>query len=266
MNKMIVAVFKNETNVFNALNALKQLHKNGDISIYSSAVIEKNQASDVSLKTVEDDSAENSVVGLVSGALVGMLAGPAGMLVGASLGGLTGAFFDLDDAGISAGFASEVSEALLPNHFAIVMEVEENWTTPVNTVIAQHDGIVFRKLRDEVAEAQLKREVEATEAELQELDEEFERANEETKASIKKQIESNKQKLSATQEQIAKRVKKIEQSNQEKLATLESQLETASERTKQKINKRIEKVKENYQVQQDMLDQAARENYKHYYE
>ena len=38
MEKMLVAVFDNETKAFESLSALKDLDKNGDITLYANAV------------------------------------------------------------------------------------------------------------------------------------------------------------------------------------------------------------------------------------
>jgi hypothetical protein len=42
MNKMLIAIFDREAAAFEGLSALKDLHRNGDISLYSSAVIAKD--------------------------------------------------------------------------------------------------------------------------------------------------------------------------------------------------------------------------------
>jgi hypothetical protein len=39
MDKMLIAVFDNESAAFQGLSALKDLHKNGDVTLYASAVI-----------------------------------------------------------------------------------------------------------------------------------------------------------------------------------------------------------------------------------
>ena len=42
MNKMLVAVFDREAAAFEGLSALKILHRDGDVTLYSSAVIAKD--------------------------------------------------------------------------------------------------------------------------------------------------------------------------------------------------------------------------------
>ena len=59
MNKMLVAVFENERDAFNGLSALKDLHKDGDITVFADVVLFKDSEGKVSAK----DSSGNSVTG-----------------------------------------------------------------------------------------------------------------------------------------------------------------------------------------------------------
>ncbi len=50
MNKMIVAVFEHEAAAFDGLSALKDLHRDGDITLYSSTVIAKDKNGKIEVK------------------------------------------------------------------------------------------------------------------------------------------------------------------------------------------------------------------------
>ena len=50
MNKMLIAVFDSDAAAFEGLNALKDLHKNGDITLYASAVIAKDKTGKIEVK------------------------------------------------------------------------------------------------------------------------------------------------------------------------------------------------------------------------
>ena len=54
MNKMLVAVFNSETLAFEGLSALKDLHKDGDITLHATAVLSKDASGQVSLKQTAD--------------------------------------------------------------------------------------------------------------------------------------------------------------------------------------------------------------------
>jgi uncharacterized membrane protein len=166
MNKMLVAVFDTETAAFEGLDALRDLHRDGDITLYASAVIVKDKSGQLSIKQAVDAGPIGSAVGLLTGSLIGILGGPAGWAVGASLGGFTGFLFDLDQSGIGAAFLDDVSKTLTAGKAAVLAEVEESWTTPVDARLHARGGIVFRRLRSEVVEDQIVRETAAFEADL----------------------------------------------------------------------------------------------------
>ena len=50
MNKMLISVFDTEASAFEGLNALRELHKAGDITLYASAVIVKDKAGRIALR------------------------------------------------------------------------------------------------------------------------------------------------------------------------------------------------------------------------
>src|SRR5262245_57540567 len=184
MNKMIVAVFRNESAAYEGLSALRELHKEGDISLYASAVILKSSNGTVSVKQSETEGPVGTALGMLTGSVVGILGGPVGVAAGASMGGLTGALFDLNKTDIDINFVDEVSRALSPGKAAVLADVEETWAAPVDTRIGRLDGLVFRRLRSEVIEDQLARESAAFDAELKQLHEELAQARAEDRAAL----------------------------------------------------------------------------------
>src|SRR5271157_5879810 len=89
MDKMLVAVFETESSAFEGLDALRDLHGSGDITLYASAVVVKDKAGKFDVRQTADEGPVGTAVGLVTGSLIGILGGPAGLALGASLGGLT---------------------------------------------------------------------------------------------------------------------------------------------------------------------------------
>ncbi len=92
MNKMLVAVFETESAAFEGLSALKDLHRDGDVTLYASAVIVKDKTGKINLKQAAEDGPVGTALGLLSGSLIGILGGPAGLAIGAAAGGLAGLF------------------------------------------------------------------------------------------------------------------------------------------------------------------------------
>lgn len=127
MNKMLVAVFDSETVAAEGLSALKGLHKDGDITVYATAVLVKDASGKVSIKQAAEQGPIGTGLGMLAGSMVGLLAGPVGLAVGASMGTLTGLIFDLNKSGIDVQFVDEVSKALSPGKAAVLADVEESW-------------------------------------------------------------------------------------------------------------------------------------------
>src|SRR5574341_1042540 len=136
MNKMLVAVFGTEAAAYEGLSALKELHGNGDITLYETAVIAKDSSGAVSVRQTPPEGL-GTAVGALTGGLVGLLGGPVGAAIGVSAGGLTGLIFDLGKAGVDIGFADEVSKNLAAGKVAVIAEVEESWETPVDTKLGK---------------------------------------------------------------------------------------------------------------------------------
>lgn len=158
MNKTLVAIFGTEEAAFNGLSGLKDLHRNGDITLYDSAVIAKNTLGEIRVVKAPDDAPTGTFLGMFVGTLVGALGGPVGVAIGATTGTVAGATADLVRDSVDYSFVEEVSEALLPGMVAVVADVEETWVTPVDLTISEKGGVVFRRLRHEVVEDQLARE------------------------------------------------------------------------------------------------------------
>lgn len=273
MNKMLVAVFDTEPAAFEGLQALKDLHRDGDITLYATAVLVKDFAGTVSVKQSADEGPLGTAVGMLSGSVTGLVAGeaaaaaglaagsvagPVGAAIGFSLGSLTGLIVDLSQSGVNVDFVDEVSRALIPGKVAVVAEVEETWQTPVDTRLGSLGGMVFRRLRSEVVEDQLVREAAAFEAELQQLEDELAQANAESRAALQRDIEAVQKKLEVTRAQAEARQQQLKSETEAKIAALRAQSEQASERRKAKIERRTAEVKADYEARSAKLDQARK--------
>jgi uncharacterized membrane protein len=256
MNKMLVAVFSTELAAYEGLSALKDLHKDGDITLYATAVIAKDSSGAVRVKQDADEGPIGTAIGMLTGSIVGLLGGPVGVALGVSLGGVTGMIFDLNKTGIDISFVDEVSKALTPGKAAVLADIEETWLTPVDTRIGKLGGIVFRRLRSEVVEDQLAREAAAFDAELNQFKEELAQAKAETKAEVQKHIDAAKQKIQATETHAKAMLDQAKAETDAKLAALEAQMKGANDRQKAKIKKRIADAKASYEARRVKLEQA----------
>ena len=256
MNKMLVAVFSTETEAFEGISALKDLHADGSITLYSSGVIVKDSDGKVDVKQAADNGPVGTAVGMATGSLIGLLAGPAGLALGMSVGGLTGMIADMSNIGIDVEFLEEVSNALEPGKSAVLAEVDETWVTPVDTRLADHGGLVFRRLRSEVEDEQYRREAEAFDKELEELKAEMAESSAENKAAIQNKIDGVKSKLQSIQDRVKAKHEQVVAEGEAKIAAMKEQMATANEKKKAKMEQRTAKMEADYSLRKAKLDEA----------
>ena len=170
MNKMLVAVFNSETLAFEGLSVLRTSTRTGT-SLDATVVLSKDASGEVSLKQTADEGPIGTALGTLAGSLVGLLAGPVGLAVGASRKRPRGLIPDLGKTGIDLQFVDEVSQALSPGKAAVLADLEESWTAPVEARIGS--WVAWSSTpRPEVVEDQLAREAAVFQAEVTQLTEE----------------------------------------------------------------------------------------------
>lgn len=257
MNKMLVAVFENENKAHEGLTTLKSLHENGDISLYASAVINKDVNGRVHLKTAQDKDPVGTATGLFTGSLIGLLGGPVGVAIGAATGSLIGLLFDEGHDSVNIEFVDEVSNAMTNGKTAIIAEIDEDWTIPVDTGLEPFNAIVFRRYRYEVVDQQLERESKAISDEFTALEEELKHVNEERKAKIKASLTRLKNKAQATNEMLNNKINDIQKELDGKVNAIQDQIKNANEKRKAKLQKRLGTIQEEYKVRVAKLKKAS---------
>ena len=70
MNKMIVTVFNDESSAYKGVNALKQLHAEGSLTLYATAVIAKDAKGAVGIKQAADQGPLGTRLGCATGSLI----------------------------------------------------------------------------------------------------------------------------------------------------------------------------------------------------
>jgi len=149
-----------------------------------------------------------------------------------------------------------VSQALSPGKAAVLADIEEGWTTPVDTRLHKLGGIVFRRLRSEVVEDQLVRESAAFEADLKSLEDDLKHADAENRAAVQKDIEQVKMQIKTAQDQAKKRLDQAKAETDARIKSLRDQAKLASDQAKRRIDKRIAEVNADFEVRSRKLNQA----------
>jgi uncharacterized membrane protein len=197
MERMLVVVFDNETKAFEGKSALRQLEREGDLAIYAGAVVTKHADGTAGVKQYDDFGPVGSLVGTSVGALIGLLGGPVGVAIGATSGLALGALVDIGNARVGDDFVADVTKTLTPNKVAVIAEVEEGWTTPVDTRMEALGGTVLRRALWEVEAKARDEEIAAMKSDVAQFKAEMATAHEQRKAKLKAMVEQLEAKIDA---------------------------------------------------------------------
>jgi len=257
MDKYLVIGFDNELKAYEGSRALQDLQNEGSINLYAKAVIVRDASGKVTVKQEGDMGPVGTAVGLLTGSLIGLIGGPVGVAVGATAGTYGGLLYDSVNLGINMDFIDEVADYLQPGKAAAVAEVWEEWVVPVDTRMEALGGVVFRRSRNEVWDIVIDRDVRSLNAELDELEAEYDQATGEAKANLQKKIDAAKTKLHATQEAIQARIDASQKETDAKIKSLQEQAAKESGARKTKREARIAELKADQKRRSDLLKQAG---------
>ncbi|MDV7144318.1 hypothetical protein R3X27_16675 [Tropicimonas sp. TH_r6] len=277
MDKFVAVVCDDENTAYKATEALKELHRKGDLVIYAHGVISKDADGVAVLKKSEDEGPIGTAFGALMGAMVGVLAGPAavaagaavagtaaaataastGMVVGSMSGGLMGMYRDLWVSGIDAGVVDMVSTELVPGKSCLVASIDEVWSTPLDVKMKELGGIVYRKPRIDVEDDQIAAEMNELNRELDELDAEMEQAVDEMADNINEKIDNTKAKIQETNEKIDKRMDQLDAEFEARVDALDDQIQTAVGNTKTRFQKRKAELTTDYHERKAKLQKAS---------
>lgn len=207
MDRMLVVVFDTEDKAYEGKNALLQLDDEGSLAVFAYAGVAKNADGTVTVKQGDDSGPLGTLLGTSLGSLIGLLGGPAGLAIGATAGLLAGSTADLNNARIGGDFIDDVTKELLPGKFAVLAEVQEDWTTPVDIRMEAIDGTVFRRALSDVKHTVDDEEIAAMKADLAQMKAEHAKAHDDRKAKLQ-------EKISQLDSRIQVRLEKAEERHQ----------------------------------------------------
>jgi uncharacterized membrane protein len=194
---MLVVVFDTEPKAYEGKKALNQLDDEGSIVVYAYAVVGRNADGSTTVRQSDDPGPLGTLVGTSLGALIGLLGGPVGAAVGAAAGLAAGGTVDLNNARIGEDFIDDVKQQLQSNKFAVVAEIQEDWTTPVDTRMEAIGGKVFRRALSEVKQTVNDEDTAAMQADMAQMKAEHAKAHADRKAKLEKKINQLDSKIQA---------------------------------------------------------------------
>ncbi len=151
-------VFESSGKAYDGLHEMWNLDREGEVTVHGTAVVHRDSLGRLVVDTDQTDPPLATAIGAGIGALLGALAGPAGAAVGAgggaAIGAITGAtaglVADVDRADVESEAGFETELVLKPGQHAVIADVSEDWTTPINERMKRLGGTVHRRSRDAV--------------------------------------------------------------------------------------------------------------------
>lgn len=256
MDKMIVCVFSNEKSAYEGVKALNDLHAEGSLTVYATAVIAKDAKGVVSVKQGSDQDPLGTVLGFGIGALIGLLGGPAGMAIGAASGTLAGSMYDIARLGIGDDFLDEASRRLSPGRCAVVAEIDEDWVTPLDARMEQLDAFVTRRPRADFIDAQIEQELAADRAEIARLKAEYNEAVGDAKTRLKATLDAAQKHLRTQSDKAKANIDALKREGEAKVHSLQQQAAKAKAQNKARLEKRMAEIRADRQQRVAKLEQA----------
>ena len=256
MNRLLVTIFDTETGADAGLRTLHALQSGGELTLYATAVIARDSKGVVTVLKSPDSGPVGAAAGLVVGSLIGLLGGPVGVGIGAVAGTVVGAIRDFWIAGVGLDFVEEATRQLQPGKVAVLAEVEEEWTIPVDIALEAVGGIVFRRTRSEAAEAQYDQDIAAFRAEINELEFEASDASGSARTRLETRLVLSRSRLDAAVARAQQRVDLLKQEADAKSEALRLQFSEATGEARTKIADRIKRVQGAYHARGIKLAQA----------
>lgn len=256
MNKLVAIVFNEEKQAYQGSKTIRELDREGAIAVYADVVIAKDAKGTVSVLRAPDDEPVGTASGMLVGGLLGLLGGPAGVAIGIGAGTMIGAAVDLTRAGIGGDFVNELSETLQPGKTAVIAEIDEEWQTPLDSRMEALGGRVFRRNRIDVEDAMFAKDIDAYEAELDDLEAELEKASAETQVRIEARVQETKRKLQSKREELKAHIDAVKREGDAKIESLQKQIATARQEQKERLKERLARTRAEYQERTAKLHEA----------
>lgn len=157
-DNMAFITFEDESTTFQMLAQLKQLAVARELRVQNAVVVSHNP--DGTLK-IEDSAATDfgmgSSAGGLIGAVVGILGGPLGVLLGWGTGALVGGVLDTRDAVTRLRVINRISEMIPQDRNGLIAEVREESPAALDAAVKKLGGTIVRTsteaIEDEVEEA-----------------------------------------------------------------------------------------------------------------
>jgi uncharacterized membrane protein len=243
MDKELVIIVPDEKAAYQMQKALSALDDDGTIELYASTVVTKRSDGTIDTINAKDNPVSwGTALGLSSGALLGLLAGPAGVALGAAVGGSIGLTTDLAVSGFSGDFVYDAGQKLQPGRYAVCASIWEDWSIPVDVAVAAVGGHVMRQSTEDLVSAQLRAEEQSMKDEWAHFEAEVASSKGEAKAKLEARRNELKAKHAARREELRARAAKLQSRWDAKIASIDSKTERAQADAKARHRRHHDKL------------------------
>ena len=188
MNRVLVVVFADEMKAREGENLLRRLELEGSIILYDHALLRKNADGTVNLLRKQDLGLLDALLSAPLASLIALLGGPSGLSISAATGLTFGKGYDLYNSRLGEDFVDDVRQAFLPGKVALVYDIREGWTAPVDFRMEQVGGIVFRRSLSNVRRTPEEDNLAAMQADVDQLKSEQSFSDSDRKRELQKRI------------------------------------------------------------------------------
>lgn len=227
MERMVVVVFDSEAKAYQGKKELLALDSEGSVGVFAYAVVSKKADGKVTVKKEDDPGPIGTLLGTSVGTLVGLLGGPVAAVVGGVAGAQVGAAWDIDTSRIGVDFVDDVSKFLTPKKSALVAEIDEDWTTPLDTRMEAIGGSVFRRALSDVNETVNREDVAAMKADLAQFKAELAQARTDRKAKLQSMINDLNSRIQIRTRKVKEQREAFEQQSKAKAQVLKKKAKVA---------------------------------------
>ena len=158
---------------------------------------------------------------------------------------------------VGIDFLSDVAETLTPGKVAVVAEVDEEWTTPVDTRMEALGGLVLRRSLCEVEDTQDERDIASIKADIAQLKTEHAEAKAERKAKLQARIDALNAKLQKKVEKSKARLEALRREADAKVEALRTKAAESKQDVKAKLEQRVTTMKKHYDQWLDRQQRLA---------
>ena len=258
MDKMLVAIFVDPNKAYEGCSALKEMHAQGSLTIYSIAVVAQNRQGRMSLRPTPGEGPLGSVLTVATSGLIGLLGAPLRLSAKATAGTLADVLVDYRNVGVSADFLDQVSKHMAPGKTAVVAEVDEDWALPVDARMEALGGIVLRRARTAIEEVQFERDIVMLRADIASLKAASAYASRDTRAQIEARIYVAQSELQALQVRAVVRGDELKREADAKIKSVMGQAALAEGETRVRLEQRIADLQADYEVRSAKLSKVEK--------